>query len=774
MKSKGFLFTGVGLIILFLLTSCSNTRFIPDNDALYIGSKVNINDSTLAGKKKKELKEDLNKLTRPRPNTKILGLRIKLYAYNIAGKTIKRKGLKGWLKYKFGEPPVLLSQVNLDHNAQVLDNNLENQGYFQASASADTVVKRKRATAVYTVEPGPQYKIAGVKFDEDSSILQKKILETAGKTFLKPGDPFNLDMVKAERDRIDGYLKERGFYFFNPDYLIIQVDSTIGDNKVNLYVKVKPSAPASFREVYQINDIFVFSNYSLSTSQADTNTNNAVFYKGYYVVDEKKIYKPKLFQQVILFNPGDVYTRRKHNRTLNRLIHLNLFKFVKNRFEVVPGIDSAKLNTYYYLTPFPKKSIRAEVNTNTKSNNLTGYQLSVGFQNRNTFKAGELLSINALGGSEVQVSGRSRQLYNTFRAGAEATLTLPRFLIPFFNFNTRGGFVPQTNIQVGFDLLNKQELYTLKSFRGSYGYSWKENFRTEHEFNPISVTYVQPLNVTQEYRDSVAKNPILLNAIDTQFILGSNYSYLYNQLTGGNNDPFKGGLYFNGTLDVSGNVAGLIKKGNIQQGKPSEIFGVVFSQYVKAQTDFRYYLKTGKTNVLANRIIVGIGYPYGNSLSLPFIKQFYIGGNNSIRAFRSRSVGPGTYVDPNDSTSSFLPDQSGDLKLELNTELRAKLYSIFHGALFVDAGNIWLYNDNPQRPRPGGKFSKDFLKELAVGAGVGLRVDITFLVLRIDVAFPLRKPWLAEKDRWVIDQIKWTKDWRRENLVFNLAIGYPF
>jgi outer membrane protein insertion porin family len=197
---------------------------------------------------------------------------------------------------------------------------------------------------------------------------------------------------------------------------------------------------------------------------------------------------------------------------------------------------------------------------------------------------------------------------------------------------------------------------------------------------------------------------------------------------------------------------------------------------VKVETDFRYYRKFGNNTTLANRIIAGFGYPYGNSLALPFIKQFFIGGNNSVRAFRSRLLGPGTTTPPTPtdiSKGTFFPEQSGDIKFEFNTELRQKLFSIVYGALFVDAGNVWLYNEDPNRP--GGRFSSNFLKELAVGTGAGLRFDVSILVLRLDLAFPIRKPYLPESDRWVFDQINF-KDatWRKNNLVFNLAIGYPF
>jgi outer membrane protein assembly factor BamA len=190
------------------------------------------------------------------------------------------------------------------------------------------------------------------------------------------------------------------------------------------------------------------------------------------------------------------------------------------------------------------------------------------------------------------------------------------------------------------------------------------------------------------------------------------------------------------------------------------------------ENEFRHYLQLGGERQLASRIIAGAGFAYGNSNEMPFIKQFFNGGTNSIRAFRARSIGPGSF-DGSTTTNTFLADQSGDLKLEFSTEYRAKIYDIVKGALFVDAGNIWLLKDNPDKP--GAQFSKDFFKELAVGVGAGLRFDFSFLVLRTDLAFPIRKPYLPEGDRWVLDQVSFgNSSWRKENLVFNLAIGYPF
>lgn len=753
-------------VLAALFSSCSNTKKLPQGEALYTGATISIRDRNISAKKRKALKKDLATLARPKPNSKFLGMRLKLLAYNLAGNPKKETGFRGWLKYKVGEPPVLLSQVNLNKNVQVQESYLQNKGYFKADVRADSTVKNKKMAATYSARPRQLYTINEVVFLNDSSELNRNIQKTIPQTLLRKDDPFDLDIIKLERTRIDAYLKENGYYFFNPDYMLVQVDSTIGNNKVNLYVKVKPVTPEEARNIYRIRNVFIFTNYSVNTQSADTIKATAQYYKGYYLVDRRKTYKPLLFEQSMQFDPGDVYNRTDHNATLSRLINLNLFKFVKNRFEVVENADSSQLDVYYYLTRFPKKSLRIEINGNTKSNNLTGSEISIALRNRNSFGAGELFTVKATGGFEIQYSGQFRG-YNTYRAGLETSLTFPRFLVPFFNPNTKGGFAPKTTMMLAYDLLRKQKLYTLNSFKAQFGYAWKENIRKEHQLNPISINYVQPIDVSDEYIDSANKNKILYKAIEKQFVIGPNYSFTYTNLI--NNRPANG-IYFFGGIDLSGNIPGLITGANAKINDTATIFHARFSQYVKTEADFRFYRKTGDKTVWANRINIGIGIPNGNSLQLPFIKQFFSGGNTSIRAFRSRSVGPGTFQD---TTTTFLADESGDMKLELNTEWRFPIYKIVNGAVFVDAGNIWLFNEDTLRP--GGKFSKDFLHELAVGTGLGIRLDFTLLILRLDVAFPLRKPYLPAGQRWITNKIDFgSSQWRKSNLVWNLAIGFPF
>lgn len=762
---------GKGTIIVLaaslVFTACSTTRHIPEGDALYTGAKLNFTAENVDTRQKKVLDADLQAMTKPKPNGKFLGIPFKLLFWNLFY-TTREKGLKAGLQRKLGEPPVLASSVDLDANTKLLQNHLENKGFFKAAVTGDSTWKNKKMSVTYTAKGGSQYKIRNVVFEDDSSSkLTAAIREISSKSLLKAGEPYDLDLIRGERERIDALLKERGFYYFNPEDLLVQVDSTVGETQVDMRVVVKPDVPAQAKEVYFINNVYVYSNYSLNRARTDTSKADAKFYKGYYVIDRRDKFKPKLFSNTMLFQPGDVYNRTDHNQTLRRLMDLNTFKFVKNRFEPVATPDTPKLNVYYYLTPQPEKAFRAEVGANTKSNNLNGSEVSIGFKHRNTFRAAEQMDIRAYVGTEAQFSG-SFQGTTTFRIGGELNFAIPRFVTPFIQFRPKSSYIPRTNIQLGYEALNRRTLYTLNSFRGGLGYLWKESVAQSHEFYPIAITYVQPLNITKKFKAELDTNFTLQHIVDTQFILGSTYQYTYNQQATGMQKI--NSFYFNGLADVSGNLAGLLTSGSGTNGK--RLFDLPFSQYVKLELDGRYYRRIGLYNTWANRIVIGYGMPYGNSRQLPYIKQFFTGGNNSIRAFRSRTVGPGSYF-ARPTKQGYIPDQTGDLKLELNTEFRPKISGPLYGALFVDAGNVWLANDDPDKP--GATFSKDFLNELAMGAGVGIRLDIQLFVIRLDVAFPIRKPWLTRGNRWVLNQINFTdQNWRRENVIYNLAIGYPF
>ncbi|MXN89754.1 BamA/TamA family outer membrane protein [Flavobacterium sp. Sd200] len=769
---------------LLLAYGCSNTKHLPAGEMLYIGGEVKVKDSLLSRKERKAMEKELEDLLRPKPNSSVLGLKFKLYFYNLAGEPKKEKGFRHWMRTKLGEPPVLMSQVDLDYNADILQNFSENNGYFKTRTSADSTSKAKRAKALYTVTTGKQYKIRNVTFpvdtlstEKDSTEvnLEKAIARTKRRSLLKKGDPYSLDVIKQERERIDNRLKNRGYFYFKDDYLLMRVDSTVGSYETDIKVIIKNETPARAKKVYHIDDIIIYPNYSLSENTEKKYPRDSVQeYKDFKIIDPEHTFRPIIYDRTLFFHKGDIYSRRDHNLSLNRLVNLGTFKFVKNEFKPSDSI-SAKLDAYYYFTPLPRKSIRVETLAKTNSANYNGSEINVNWSNRNAFRAAELLTVSVFGGLEVQVSGQNRG-YNVYRVGGETSIVWPRFISPI-HIADSSAFVPRTKALVSYEYQKRMKLYALNSFRGQFGYLWKDNVREEHQLYVTDINYVSPANVTDEYNQMAENNAALQRVIDKQLIFGPSYSYTYTNTM---QKRKKHTFYYKGALETSGNAVGLIMGADAKGGNPKNILGVQFSQFVKMEHDFRHYLRLNDNSQIASRIIVGVGAPYGNSGELPFIRQFFVGGTNSIRAFRARSIGPGSYRNPDIDANSFLPDQGGDIKLELNTEYRAKLFSVVHGAIFADAGNIWLWNKDEgngtdDSGRPGAEFTGKFLNQLAVGTGAGLRFDLSFLVLRLDLAFPLRKPWLPEGERWVFDDIDFgSRAWRKENLVFNLAIGYPF
>lgn len=757
-------------IILLFAYGCSNTKYLPEGEMLYTGGEVKVEDSLVSRKERKAIEKELNGLLRPKPNSSFLGLRIKLYMYNLAGEPKKEKGFRYWLRNKVGEPPVLFSQVDQDYNADILQNYTENKGYFKTRTATDSVSKNRRAKAEYTVTTGKQYTIRNVIFPGDSTKteLDSTIANIKRRSRLKKGQPYDLNVIKEERERIDQRLKNKGYFYFNPDFILVQVDSTIGNHQVDLIVKVKDETPEKAKRVYKINDIYVYPNYSLANTK-DTlryKTDSIQKYKDFIITDPEHTFKPKIFDRTLFFHKGDLYSRKDHNLSLNRLVSLGTFKFVKNEFRLSKTEENT-LDTYYYLTPLERKSIRVELLAKTNSANYNGSEVNVNWSNRNTFRAAELLNLSVFGGLEVQMAGQNKG-FNVYRVGGEVSMTWPRFISPI-HIADSSAFIPRTRALLSYEYQNRQKLYSLNSFKGSFGYLWKDNPRREHQLMVTDINYVSPANVTPLYQSMADNTPALQKVIDKQLIFGPSYSYTYTNTM---QKRKKNTFYYKGSFDLAGTIAGLATGANVKKGDTIPVLGVNFSQFVKMEHDFRHYLKLGEKSQLASRIIVGIGMPYGNSGELPFIRQFFIGGTNSIRAFRARSIGPGSYLPEETDADDFLPDQSGDIKLEMNTEYRAQLFSIVHGALFIDAGNVWLWNDSEKK---GAQFSSKFLDELAVGAGAGLRFDLSFLVLRLDLAWPLRKPWLPEGERWVIKDIEFgSKYWRKENLVFNIAIGYPF
>lgn len=745
------------IAIACLATACSNLKKLPAGEKLFDGYSIHFSDNPA---NKKKLKQDLSELVRPQPNKKFLGMRIKLSLYNL-GKPPKGKGLNYLLRNKWGEPPVLFSKVRPEMTSNIFKNNLQNEGYFDANSSYEIEEKEQTGFVRFDVLAGHQYTINDVYLPEDSSMAASVIRTVRNASLLKPGDAFNLQTIIEERERIDDALKEEGFFYFNPDYILIEADSTL-KGKTDMYITVKEETPPIALQQFRINNVTIFPNYSIDKDSLARTTIKK--YRNFIISDNDSLFKATIFRRSVFLKPDSLYRRTAHNITLRRLVNLGPFKFIRANFDRAPDSSKALLNTTIYLTPYPKRTLQLQLSGSSKSNNFVGSELKLLALNRNLFRGAEALEINIGGGFETQVGGAQLST-NAYTANAEVKLLFPRFLTPIKFINPRTPYVPKTSISLSFEQLSRTDLYTLRALRAALSYNWQMKSNWEHVFTPLNISYALPTNITPEFQDRLDQDLSLRQTFEKMFLLSSMYSLKYNNQQ---EKKRRNTTVADFNLDVSGNTAGLIFQQRNNENQKT-IFGTPYSQYIRLTADIRNFWSLNKYTQWANHLVVGYGFAYGNASSMPFIKQYFMGGSNSIRAFRARTLGPGSYQSP---ASELLASEAGDIKLEMSTEIRTKLFSIVNGALFIDAGNIWLRKENPQKPGSG---LDDWKNEIAVGTGAGLRIDASFFVVRFDLAFPLRKPFLPKGERWTIDTIDFSDpQWRKDNLILNIAIGYPF
>ena len=759
-------------IILWIFTiagasSCNIKRFIPEGEQLYTGGEVEtISDFKI--KDRKEVESELNGLLRPEPNSKILGMRFGLWAH-YKGSQENPGFINRFLNNKFGEEPVYMSDVDVAKTEELIFNRLENRGFFYSTVESEVIDKDKFASTHYSATLTEPYLLEKYGIEGDSLEIEGQIAELLEETEIAPGMRFDLDKLKDERIRLDQALKLRGYYNITSDYLIFEADTNnYEERKFDLNIRIKKNAPERSIIPYVIKEINVFPNYSLDAQKSGDQDTTEV--SDIQFIQNELVFKPELLEQYILFAPGQRYNSNTSRLTSSRLTAIGAYRYVNIRFdeEDTTRTDDGEglLEANIFLSPLKKRTVRAELQALSKSNNFAGPGAMVVFRNRNLFNGGETFNFSANVAYETQISGGDREGLSSLELGLKADLIFPRVVFPIPIKERFSYSVPKTKISIGAELLNRVRLYRLRSLSASYGYNWNANRFVYHEINPISLSYFNLSKTSPEFEEILDKNPFLRRSFEQQFIAGINYIYNFNKL--GEQDRTHG-IFIGTSLDLAGNMINLLNQ--TFGGGDRSFLGLAYAQYAKGDVDLRYHLKLGDDQLIAARIFGGLGIPYGNSVSLPYVKQYFSGGPNSVRAFRIRSLGPGTFRPESFDVGSFF-DQSGDIRIEGNIEYRFPIVSLLKGAVFADAGNIWLYNEN--EALPGGKFSKDWLKELGVGVGFGLRVDIEFFVIRLDLATPVRFPHLPEGERWGNTFDIRDKTWRRENLVFNFAIGYPF
>ena len=754
------------VILLMALSGCSNTRFLTKEEILYTGLKKTeiINSHKIP--KIGPVKNQLSSITSHKVNNSLFGIRVLppvgLWVHNY-WKQDESKKIKSWLYKTLSSSPVLISDVNPELRAKKIENELFDLGYFHTKAWSviDTNSRNPhKARVSYFVDLEPPYHYKEITFDTVTDKIDTLIDNNNFKNQVKPGDQFNLNILKSSRTDLARTIQDSGYFYFMPEFIELKADTTDLEKNINLSVGKRKDLPQTVLSLYKINNIII-SNTQRSDSgavKADT-----VWYNGIAIVSSGNILKTDVLLNAIFFKKGDKYSQAEYQNTMNRLNNLGVFKSVNISYK--QNLADSTLNlldVIINLVMSDNINLNFEANIITKSSGYFGPLFATGISHGNTFNGAERLKLGFTGGFEWQWGTKTVSQLGTYsyEFGVSTGLAVPRIIIPFKQYTRSTMLMQRTSINGDLNILNRTAYYKMFSVKTNLNYQWSKVKNIQHSFYPIYINSVNLLATTASFDSVVNENIYIRKSFEEQFILGSKYEFSFNNTATVRPNNFM----FLGSIGTSGNTIDLLKGfGKSTSGRPYSFLNNVYSQYVKLTTDFRYY-RNGYNKSLVFRLYAGIGLPYGNSSVLPYVEQFFSGGAYSIRGFTARYVGPGSFHAGN---TGYI-DQSGDLKLESNLELRFDMSKVLKGAIFLESGNIWLVNEDTNRP--GAKFHfNTFYDQLAVGTGFGLRFDFTFFVLRTDVGFPLRTPYVENNKNWLFG----TKNILSGGL-FYLAIGYPF
>ena len=733
-------------------------------------------------------------------------VRIKNEKRKVEGRREKEyhRTIREWLVEDVGEEPVIYDALLKNKSTRQIELYLQNKGYFNAKVSDSVSVLNKRADVTYFIETNTPYTIRKIKFSISDTALVTSIKNASKKTLLKPGTPCDVDIIAAERSRIENVMKDQGYYRFSREYVYFEIDSNLNKNKIDIKQIVKnpkeyvdesiDSLRETTHKVYYIGDVYVNTNYNPRNLNIALDT---VLYKGiYFLTDFDENFKKDLIASNIFINSGELYAQKRVKYTNDRISALRNFRFVNISFQEVSGKkENPVIDCFINLVPVAKHSIVSELETTTNRMAPLGISGGVFYRNKNTFRGAELFELNFSGGIEAQrqltenISEFSSRFFNTLEFGPSVSLNIPRLLIPNFVSNNPAYINPYTNFSVAYHFQTRLD-YTRNIAALNISYSWKPKASVNKKISRYLLYRFQPLDVNLVRIDKTSSFERQLEATNNRFLIltyqnhlisSSNFTIIFdnNEV----NKKYRNTEYLKFNIEGAGNTlraAHNIVNKELNSEGGYELFGIQFAQYVKPEIDVRLYRHFNKHSKMAYRLFAGVGVPLNNLDVLPFEKSYFAGGANGIRAWTARTLGPGSLAD----TSSTAVDRIGDIQLEGNAEYRFDIIDVLQGAAFVDFGNIWLRNFDAQRI--GGQFRwDDFYKSTAIGLGLGARFDFSFLILRLDFAIPIRDPSLTEGERWIYQSKDKTNEGRRlyygnnysphkSKLNLNFGIGYPF
>jgi len=754
------------VLVAVLTTACSTTSKLGENDVLYTGVKK-LNYHQEEARIDEGVKEDIFTAINVKPNNPLYSpyyrtpfpFGLMLYNHIDADAT----GFKGWLYKHFASRPVLISRVNPQARVEMINTILRNNGYFTSSASYTLNPSKnpKKAKITYDINVEPPYTIGNIQYINDNIPITNMIDSLAQvNNYFKTGSRYCLDSLSAVRIDITNFLRNRGYYYYRPEYIQFLADSLQDEGVIHMRMVESADVPNNAHVRYRTNNItatVVSDDLKGEPDTIITERCTLIRYNPVHIQDGT-------IPSCIRTRKGRLFRVNSIDRTQAALSRLGIFSTVDIQVEPVDTITpegEGLLDLYINCVLDKPWEIKFELQGSSKSNSFIGPGVQIGATHKNAFGAGERFSLNLFGEYQWQTGGSDYQDadFNSYEFGIKSGLSFPRLLAPSFLYPSRR-YTNWTRLSLSANIINRPDFFKMAQFTTAFSWEWHSTRHSFHELTPFSLTYTKLLNTSYEFDSAMIDNTALAESFNDVFIPKIEYTYTYDADINSRNH-----ITFKGNVSEAGNVfAGIWSLAGSHGLK--ELFGTPFSQYVKAQAQVVWTHKLKFEGSLVSRLYVGAAHAYGNLEEVPYREQFFIGGANSVRAFAVRTVGPGSYHPDFDDRYSYY-DQTGTFKFEANTEYRFPILGYFKGAVFLDAGNIWLLSEDAFRE--GGKLKmSNFFKELALGTGVGLRFDMQMLVVRADLGIALHAPYdTGKKGYYNINKFK-------DGLAFHLAIGYPF
>ncbi len=777
------------------LSACNVTRLIP-SDA-YLLQRVKIEEDKSTPRAERVKSDEVTKYLRQKPNKHFFGTDFYAWIYLMANP--EKDNWWNNLKRKMGEEPVLFNLRETERSASNLKLYLDSRGYYSSKVEykIDTTYRRKRAKVAYSFKQGKPYYISSISYDFRDQFLEPIILPDTVNTLLHKGEIFDISVLEAERNRIALYLKDRGYYNFSVNNVEYLADTLSGDNKVGVKVIIKQNltgynargeAMYDNNVVYRLRNINIIPRYNAAVATSQTNyfeRFDSTEYRGLNILFRGKQPKvrPKVLREAIPLYPNYLYNYSQVSRTYGNLMAMGYFKSARINFQEVSdslkqnlitlvGIDGKSKNAPInytregyldcdiYCTPALQQGIKAELEASTTSS-FYGLKAVVGYQNRNIFRGAEMLEVTGTAGYEYMKAPNSKKRH-AMEFGVAASLSFPRFLLANYAVSSNI-LIPKTKFEISYNYQDRP-YYQRGLSSISWIYSWRNRKSSSFVVRPIAINLVDVSYINQDYFNSL-QNQYLKHSFQSQLIVAISGSYVLNK-------QYKSAPNNHTTLRANCELSGNILNGLVHlfSQPPAnrdyyELFGIRYSQYVRTDINASHKVMFGKVTALAARLYAGVAYAYGNSNAVPFDRLFYAGGSNSMRGWAPRTLGPGSSPAP---TNVVYPTQLGDMKLEANLEFRFPIWGMFHGATFLDLGNIWyIGRKDVSYPDSSVFHFNSFYKQLAFNTGIGVRLDIKFAILRLDWGIQLHNPNNPEGKRW-IHNFKW------RNTSLNFGVGYPF